>query len=250
MNYRELLNIGLSEKESKVYLASLKLGKSSVQKIATSAKVNRATTYVIIEHLMEKGLMSSTTEGKKQYFIAESPEKLSLLFREQQMEIQKKQDYLDKILPDLKSLKQKENDGPVVRYFEGKDGMRAMSDEFFLHDHKETANTFFSFDLLKNIFSEEERKWMQRRRQDKDIKIRSIINDKDRKIKSDAKIQTVSSKDYPITADLAFFGDKVRIVTQKGDPFGIIIQNKEIANTFKTLFKLAWEAKQEKKGAK
>ena len=76
MDYRELNYLGLNEKEAKVYLAALELGKSSVQNIAKKADVNRATTYVVIEALIKRGLMSSANENKKQYFIAEAPEKL------------------------------------------------------------------------------------------------------------------------------------------------------------------------------
>ena len=61
----QLEKIGLAEKEAKVFLASLELGSSAAQKIAKKAEINRATTYVIIEKLMKKGLMSSVEKGKR-----------------------------------------------------------------------------------------------------------------------------------------------------------------------------------------
>lgn len=240
MNYRELTNLGLNEKEAKIYLAALELGKSPVQKISQKAGINRATAYVIIEALSKKGLMSSYTEGKKQFFVSESPEKLNLLFREQVMEIQRKQEYLDKLLPELKSLKPSDSDGPVVRYFEGKEGLRAMSEEFYITDHKEKSLMFYSYDLLKECFSEEELKQMQSRRQKQNIKVKSIINDQKKELKTDAQKYIIQKKDYPITTDIAIFEDKVRMVPQKGSLMGVVIQHKEIANTLKTLFELAW----------
>ncbi len=251
MNYRELVNLGLSEKESKVYLASLELGNSTVQKIAEKAKVNRATAYVIIEELAAKGLVSYFTEGKKQLFCAESPEKLSLLFREQAMEIQRKHEYLEKLLPELKALKQNEEERPVVRYFEGKDGMRAMAEEFFISNHDEPAKMIYSVDLIKNIFSEEEIIDLRKRRQNKNVDVEAIVNDENGSLKSDADIVIIPSDKYNITSDIAFFDNKVRIATQKGKLAGIIIENKEIANTFKVLFDLAFKSlKEKKKGAK
>ena len=65
---RELMEIGLNEKEVKVYLASLELGQSAVQAIANKSGVNRATTYFVIEGLTTKGLISSFHQGKKQFF--------------------------------------------------------------------------------------------------------------------------------------------------------------------------------------
>ncbi len=76
-NYHDQLKeIGLSEKESKVYLAALELGPAAVQKIAERAGVKRPTTYVMLEALAERGLMTTTKEGKRTRFAASSPEKI------------------------------------------------------------------------------------------------------------------------------------------------------------------------------
>jgi len=243
MDHRELVNLGLADKEAKVYLAALELGKSPVQKIAQKAGVNRATTYVIIKGMMKKGLMSSYHEDKKQFFFAESPEKLSILFKNQEQELKRKQEYLEKLLPELKGLNVSKEGRPVVRYFEGKEGMRAMGEEFFLTKHTEPARMIFSYDLLSNVFSESEQAEMRKKRLKKQVKVRSIMNDDLNRADADkvpfAEDVIVSAKKYPITSDIAFFGDKVRIATQKGDLVGLIIENKEIANTLKTLFDLA-----------
>lgn len=104
MDYRELTNLGLSEKEAKVYLAALELGKCPVQKISQKAGVNRATTYFIIKGMMKKGLMSSYTEGKKQFFFAEAPEKLKILFKDQELALKRKEEYLEKIITKISNL--------------------------------------------------------------------------------------------------------------------------------------------------
>jgi sugar-specific transcriptional regulator TrmB len=249
MDYRELVNLGLSEKEAKVYIASLELGNSTVQNIAEKAKVNRATTYTIIESLSEKGLISTFVEGKKQYYCAEQPEKLNMLFREQQLEIQMKQEKLEKLLPELKSLNSS-NDGPVVRYYEGKEGMRAMAEEFFVANHTEEARMIYSNDLLKNIFSAQELSFLANKRRGKNIKVRSIVCSDKVDLSADAKRIAISPKKYPVTADIAFFDDKIRIASQKGKLAGIIIENKEISNTFKILFDLAWKYLEKNKGDK
>ena len=62
---QELTNLGLKDKEASVYLSCLELGPSPVQPIARKAKVVRATTYVILESLMNMGLVTKFKEGKK-----------------------------------------------------------------------------------------------------------------------------------------------------------------------------------------
>jgi sugar-specific transcriptional regulator TrmB len=258
MDYRELVNLGLSEKEARVYLAALELGKCPVQKIAQKAGVNRATTYVIIEGLMKKGLMSSYTEGKKQFYFAEAPEKLKILFKDQELGLKRKEEYLEKLLPELKALNIEKEGRPTVRYFEGKEGLRAMAEEFFIVKHIEPARMIYSYDLLSDVFSKEEKVKLRDKRMAQKIKVRSIINDELNRSDPDSEAtrkEVVSFKEFPITSDIAFFGDRVRIATQKGNLVGLIIENKEITNTFKTLFDLAWQGKKfleqkKKKGSK
>ena len=62
---KELEHLGLSDKEARVYLAALEMGPSPVQDISHKAHVNRATTYVMIESLAARGLMSTFQKGKK-----------------------------------------------------------------------------------------------------------------------------------------------------------------------------------------
>lgn len=240
MEYRELMTLGLGEKESKTYLAALELGQTTAQKIAEQSKVNRASVYVAIEALMQKGLMSSVNEGKKQYFIAESPEKLSLLFREQAMEIQRKHEYLDKILPKLKSINNNEADKPVVRYFKGKESLAGMAEDiFYSAQNNEKMRIIYSFDLLKKMFSEDEIVSFRKKRQDRKVSGIAIVNDDLNRLKTDSEIYRLNSKEYNITSDFAIYGDKVRITTQKGEVHSLIIENKEISNTLKILYDLA-----------
>ena len=163
------------------------------------------------------------------------------------MEIQRRQEYLDKILPELKSLS-KSTKNPVVRYFEGKSGMRAIAEELFDVKQDELVNMIYSYDLLKKMFSEEEILEMRKKRQSKNIKAQIITNDEKNDLKTDAKIFRIPASEYEITSDIAIFGDKVRMVNQKGEFFGVIIESKEISNTLKILFKLACKNLKEKEG--
>ena len=74
----ELSHVGLSDKEAAVYLAAMELGPAVVQDIAKKAEVNRATTYVMIESLASRGMMSTFVKGKKRYFAAEPPERFTI----------------------------------------------------------------------------------------------------------------------------------------------------------------------------
>ena len=61
----ELKKLNFSDKEARVYLALLELGEAPVQKIAEKAKVNRATTYVILESLKKKTAARTIKKQKR-----------------------------------------------------------------------------------------------------------------------------------------------------------------------------------------
>ena len=126
----KLKELGLAEKEAKVFLASLELGSSAVQEIAKKAEINRATTYVIIEKLMKKGLMSSVEKGKKTFFQTEDPKRLLKLLEEQEESLKRKEEEFKKYLPELETLFNIAEEKPKVRFFEGKEGLIAIREDY------------------------------------------------------------------------------------------------------------------------
>ena len=104
MVVNELLNLGLSQKEAEVYLANLQLGLATAQKIAEKAEINRTTAYATIKNLITRGLINTVDKAGKQYFVAEKPEKLKYFYEQQERELQRRKETIDKIMPELESL--------------------------------------------------------------------------------------------------------------------------------------------------
>ena len=123
--------LGLSDKEAKVYLALLELGATTVIQIAQKAGVNRPTAYVQIETLTGLGLVSSYMKGKKRFFAAEPPERLGELIELKKSEIKDQQDRLQEILPELEMLFTTSGERPIVRFFEGREGIKAILNYIF-----------------------------------------------------------------------------------------------------------------------
>lgn len=247
----ELQKIGLSDKESKVYLATLELGQSSVQSISKKAGVNRTTTYVILDSLIKKGLCSTYQQDKKIYYMAESPEILSGLFSIQQKELEEKKKFIERLMPQLRAIYNRQEDKPIVRFFEGKEGLRSMSNEL-LSSREKFVRMMYSADNVEKVFSAEERKYMVEGRSKKNISGKVLYTYTKgqlppSKIKGNVRIR-ISEKDFPITADVALFDGKVRIASMGKKLSGVIIQDQEIYKTLVSLFELAWEAAKAKEG--
>ena len=80
-----LTGIGLSQKEASVYLATLELGASPASDIAQRARLNRVTTYDILEKLMHKGFISIYTQRGLKIFAATDPDAVREDYRNKYM---------------------------------------------------------------------------------------------------------------------------------------------------------------------
>lgn len=121
-----LKQLGLSDKEIRVYLALLHDGPSSVRTLATAAEVNRGTTYDILKTLIKRGLVSYYHQDTHQYFLAEDPEKLNGFLRDRIQELEESKHDVEKIIPELKSVYDRAEDKPVVKYYQGSKGVRTV----------------------------------------------------------------------------------------------------------------------------
>lgn len=125
-----LKNLGLSEKEAKVYLALLQLGPSTPYQIAKKAELKRPTAYMIAEELVEKGLIVHIPGEEKRKYIAKSPD----VFIEEHEE---KLKAAKEILPELRSFQKGTTEKPSILYFEGAEGIR----QAYWHRQKELHNS-------------------------------------------------------------------------------------------------------------
>jgi sugar-specific transcriptional regulator TrmB len=118
MNVNQVLqNIGLSEKEAKVYLVLLEFQEALPSTIAKRADIKRPTTYVILERLVKKGLVSHfrSEKTKVKHYRALNP---NFLVESQQ----EKTEDLIKALPKLLNLNDKYESPPQMTVYEGKEG--------------------------------------------------------------------------------------------------------------------------------
>jgi len=243
---KELQKLGLSDKEAKVYLSSLELGPSPVQVIAQKAGVNRATTYVMIESLIGRGLMSSFEKGKKRFFTAESPDQLMTLLKKEEAEVGTKIKQLGDMIPELKMIFSNSDEKPKVRFFKGIEGIKAIQDDI-LNSEYDSLEEIVSLDEFYKIFPPNEndyRKSFNKRVRPIPTKIiytsergqilKNHENQKDRRYMPKEK--------FPFPVEIIIYGNKAAISVCKGKLTGVIIEEKSISDSLRAVFYLAWEA--------
>lgn len=252
-----LIKLGLSEKEAKVYLATLELGENTVQNIAKKSAVNRATTYVILEKLMGLGLVSSIEHDKKTKFIAESPSELANLLEEQKRQIDNQRHLLDDVMSQLMAVYNSKKGKPAVRYFEGADGLVAL-DRYGMDEARKFSGerlSIFPMDIVEELFPSRRQESLKQRLKS-GIKARTIYTHKNGPVSAATNKEEnreavfLPRGEFPIDATVQIdpnWGIKLYNF-EKGNYYGVLIQSPKLANNMKQIFELAWAtAKQRQK---
>jgi len=240
-----LTKIGLHEKEANVYLALLELGTASVQSIAQKAGIKRPTTYLILDDLQAKGLVSEVPQSKKALYTAESPESLI-------SEARRKEELLKRFMPDMLALYNTKKEKPKVQLFPGKEGVRQVYKKTF------EAGEVWLFGTTRDVgtlYFDDLQKWL-RTTKEKSVKVRDLIA----RSKEDEAYAAEASKginyimrflppgfDFP--TDSAIFGDNIVFFSFHPQLFAVTITSREIAQSMRALYELAWRSA-EKSGLK
>ena len=244
---RALLDVGLSEKEIAVYLTALELGPQPVSVIARKSSLNRSTAYVVLNELMNRGLVSKFTKADVQHFAASKPEVLLDYLDRKKSDIERQARSIKDLLPELKSLTIPYSSKPRVRYFEGEEGVKQVMEDTF-NSQEELLNYASLHKWLVGPLKDFITEYGTKRVNKYKISLKSLINDS--KLTRDylktypaklTKYRWISSDIEIIDNEINIYDDKVSIVSLVPDNmFGVIIENQEIADTQKAIFKLAW----------
>jgi len=227
-----LVELGLSEGESAVYLALLRLGESQVNKIKIHTKMHRTTIYDFLDSLAKKGLVSYVIRNNVKFFAAADPSHLDNLVKE-------KKEHLDEILPTLLRLSQLEKKSIRVDVCDGTEGMKTLLNrmlqrkgEFlaFGIDERQWENMFPH--LIKSYFKKEESLSLKER----------LITQKGIEFVYEKKNLAYRYIDKRFFSPIptAIFDRCVAFVIW--EPLTIIIiDNKDLADAYKKHFELLWK---------
>ncbi|MEK7655939.1 MAG: helix-turn-helix domain-containing protein [Patescibacteria group bacterium] len=241
----KLLEFGMSDKETNVYLAMLELGPASVQDIAKKAGVNRATTYVMLETLKRRGLMSSVERGKKTVFAPESPEHLLFLMKDEIYRTEEKKKRLETVLPNLMALFRAVEDKPKVRYFEGEEGVKAGREAMMeLTRGTAAGRVFIHYD--RNMIELAQYNEETRHKLSTSVARAKVLYSIDDGLKVPTFAKNVEARQIendaaPFHGECDIFDKFIVVATTRTRPIAVIIESEDIAGLFKSFFDLLWK---------
>jgi DNA-binding MarR family transcriptional regulator len=242
---KTLLDLGLTDKEARVYASLSEMGQASPQQLAIKSGVNRATTYVILESLLERGLVSSLIKQKKTHYAIESPEQIINLLERQKKEIEDRISHAKIIMPELTLLEKLTTERTKIKFFEGKEGLQLIRKDIAISKAShidEIFNLNISLDFFPPNASDHRHNFYKRK-----IKTRSIIiYDSKEPIPKlpllwQEERRYLPGDKFPFESDIVFYKDRAALISLKDNLIGVIVGNKAIVNGLKILFDLAWQ---------
>lgn len=245
-NVKQILEkLGLKEHEVKVYFTCLENKQGLfVAQITKLTGIKRSTVNLILDRLTKKGFITFHLDGNRKLFSAESPEALLFQFEDSLNDLR----HLIPLLRIATGSDKKTN----IRFFEGKDGVeKILSDVLItLKINRDPQKELLEISSGQDIFDvqpDHQRKFIDKRVRER-IPLRwiapesSLSRGLDKTSKEEfRKIKFFDNKKYRFQIEIDIYADKIALIDLGKHPSGVIVENKLLADSFRSLFNLLWD---------
>ena len=239
-----LQQFNLTDKETKVYLATLELGKATVYEIANWAELKRPTTYLLVDQLLEKGLLQQAKLKQKRAYSALPPKQLLNHWK-------KKVQQLESQLPTLETM-MKSAESVDVKVYQGKQALHQVYNQLRPDLYKKNEINFFgSVNSVANLYTDEMDYYLNMVK-DKRAHGRELLAQNPADITFAQNVAELANPNYrirflpqghaPTRNESAILGDKVFLFDLTQQPTAVIIHSQAVADIQRALFDLAWKS--------
>jgi len=237
------LNIG--EQETNIYVALLAHENVSIRRIAELTGINRGTTYELLKQLVQKGLLNTKRMGQREYYAAESPEKIMTLLQDRRKELWHAQQAAKELVPLLQANSVHPSGRPLVRYYENDEGVVAI-----LKDVLQTCRILerpeyvaYSSKPLRQYLYKKFPQFTERRVQEGiSVKVIAIGEGGDDALRAERKWLT-EQLSSDISSYMIIYGNKVAHISISEDltPYGVVVEDAGVASMQRNLFMSMWQ---------
>jgi HTH-type transcriptional regulator, sugar sensing transcriptional regulator len=245
-----LKNIGLTESESKVYLALLDLGTTTIGPIADKSDVSYSKIYLLLEKLIHKGLASYIAKEKTKYFTASNPKKILEYLQQKKNKIDELSSDVQKLLPQLEAKHDLFREKEYATVYEGYEGLKTIYYEGM--EKMREGQEILLLGATMGISSDEKiyprmLKKIHQRREEKKIGLRVIFN---QEFKNNKEIDFYKNQKHAkvrfllndTSAGVNIQADRVLIIYwQKQEPKIFVIKSTVVADSFRKYFEVIWQ---------
>ena len=243
----QLLKFGFTHKEAKVYLALLESGSALARDIAKQAGINRSTTYVILEALVQKGLAGIAEQDGIKKYNPTPPERMVQYLDDAATKYASLVGLARNLLPELKALYVGVGPKPKVSFYEGEEGLKTAYEDTLTSS--ETIRAYASIENMHKALPGYFPAYYQRR-VGKNIGIRAIFPDtpesRERITHNAEEARNaclIPQAEYAFSPEINVYDNKI-VFMSLVEKFALIIESRELADAFKKIFELSWREAQ------
>ena len=243
---KNLEGLGLTDGESRVYLALLRVGSATVGTVIKEAHVSNSKVYDILDRLNRKGLVGITRANERYHFQAKDPSNLRHLLSLKEHELRAEKKQLETLLPELCSIYERTEAPQEAEVLQGVQGIRSFTESILAR--LKSGDTFYilgapreASEALGEYFND----WHERRSA-KGVKCRILFNES-------ARAQAEMRRRTPLTqvrlmpqdiitpavTDIA--KDYVAHLIFGARPVCFVMRNAAVAKSYLSYFKLLWQ---------
>jgi len=236
-----LKRIGLTDRECDVYLTLLPLKIARASTVAKLAKQSRSHTYLILRELEERGLVAEVERGKVLHFVAESPDRLLGYVKNKAQELRDLEPIIAGALPMLSSLTQPLPGEPRVTILKGTDGIKqvyrdVLTRPFISLFNPQIHEDHLGGNILHILFGK------NAKLQGKDLLVNNEAAKRYcREVPPHENYEIrLLPKGVTFDTDVIVFEDEITIFTFADEPTTIRIENRALADAFRSWQTVLW----------
>ena len=235
-----LTEIGLTENESKIYTALLDKGALPVNRIYEETGIHRRNIYDLLNKLISKGLVTFVIENKKKVFQATNPKRIITFLEEQKRLIEEKEEIARRKLPEMERKFAAKTSSIEAEIYRGYDGIKTIWDDTL--NYKEAlmiGSGGFGYDRMPRYWIVFNRKRLKLGVRWKQLAIENLRNS------PQVKEKLIETKFLPkeLTGPpnvIWIYGNKVTNILWLETPIAFVINDKEIAESYRKYFHFLW----------
>jgi len=246
--FRESLETsGLSHDEAEVYEILLVNGQLGAGRILTKTDIKRGLLYKTLGRLIKRGLVEEKIIRGRGVFSAAPPDEIYKAAEAAEAEAVRIKKSIFESLPEMKAKYNLSHERPVIRFYEGADGLKKLYEEKLLP----TASKEFRFirPLQANVYQNIFGKWFGyflSRRAELGVKSFAITPD-DADANHDPAVDAgrgvartwIRPEDYSSQVEINTHGDRTEMISYGKEIFAFTIDDAFIAKAIKDLLILA-----------
>lgn len=242
MDPKRLSEFGLTEAESRIYIALLKLGKCKSGALIKATGLQSSTIYNALPSLVQKGLASHVHMGKQKHYSAEPPESMMFFLEE-------KRSRFSDVLPLLKRMEAEgRQEQKSARVFEGMKGFKSAFNDVYSTMKPKEEYCFFQMaaeQLAQKKVKFFFRKW-HLRRSSKGIRAKGLAVEATREpikyIFKNLPHTQIKYVDEFFPTGMVVYKDKILFLDFSDPPVAFQLKSSTIANSFRLFFEAKWKA--------